>query len=222
MKTPKLSLWALPMLFLAFALSMQSCQKDPIEKDPDPKGCDNQGTVAYLPTQCAEGFTSEVGILGSDGMYYAVREDRTGEFTKLKVGDKISYGFTALEEGCVVCAACTCPNPDICIILTCVNGIKPIPTCGTGNCDIPAKVVTYSYSADGNPSAGKLIAIDGKHYLVQGSSADNFNQLAVEENILISYEIVSEGFLPTVVTYPNIDGAVELSCINQDWIKGNH
>lgn len=220
MKTPKLTLWALPMLFLAFALSMQSCQKDPIEKDPS--GCDQQGTVAYLPSQCSEGFSAEIGILGADGQYYSVREDRTGEFAKLKVGDKISFGYTVWEDGCFVCLACTCPNPDICISLTCVNGTKPIPTCGVGNCDIPAKVVSYSYSEDGNPSAGKLIEIGGKHYIVEGQSADDFNQLSIGQSIQVSYTLISGGFLPNVMTYPRIDGAVELTCINQNWIKSNH
>ncbi len=219
MKTPTLKLWALPLLFMAFAFAVQSCQKDPCVKDPDPIGCDKTGTVVYLPSQCAESFSTEVGILGDDGLYYSVRDDRTGQFSNLKVGDKISFGMEEIFDGCVVCTACTCPNPNACIILTCLNGNRPIPVCGTGDCDIPAKVVSYSYSEDGNPSAGKLIEIDGKNYVVEGDLTNTFDQLSVGEKIQISYNDLSHGFLPAVVTYPKIDGAVELTCIDQKWAK---
>ncbi|TNE78261.1 MAG: hypothetical protein EP332_15055 [Bacteroidetes bacterium] len=221
MKTPTLKLWALPLLFMTFALAIQSCQKDPIHIGPDPTGCENQGTVAYLPKQCASGLTTEIGILGADGKHYGIREDRTGEFNKLNVGDKISFGYANREEGCFVCLSCECPNPDYCISLTCVNGTKPIPVCGTGTCDIPAKVVNYSYSEDGNPVAGRLVEINGKHYLVEGNSANTFNQLSIGEEFHVSYIIITEGYLPAVMTYPRIDGSVELTCIKQNGPKDN-
>lgn len=229
MKTLKVNFFAMTALLVCCFMVLESCRKEPIDdKDggwcgtTDPN-CNMSGTVTFLPTQCLTNDVSNVmGIVGDDGSYYMINKDQTGRFDQFKDGDRVKFGLKDKSESCIVCFACDCPNPDYCITLTCINGSHNDPgppTCGFGECSIPAKVVSYTMEGSDYQSVGNLVKIDGKHYKVIGNASQDVEDMQPGTEILVSYgQPKTDCYLPAVITSPNIDGCVELTCINEKLI----
>lgn len=211
-------MWLL-MLSIGTATLVQSCQKEPCEpcKEVD---CNLQGTIAYEPSGCVTPPTGRIGIQGDDGIFYFINKDHTGQFADFEVGTRVVFGLCAVKDSEVSIQnnptnqiwAPPMKEADLGCIRIGHHQQEP------GECDQVAKIVSISYQPNGPESGERYLKIDGSIYAVQGDFAKDLYQYPIGTELLVGAKLIQGCYLPTVVTYPNIDGCAELTCLSPRFI----
>lgn len=175
--------------------------------------CNETGTIAYIPTQCSSNsaFTTQIGILTSNGEYLIVMEDLTGKFGQYQIGQKVTFGVSK-RETCIVTLSCESPDPDYCVTLTCIEADNN----GGGKCSTPATVLT-EYTTGNYPTGDKLLKISGHVYKLKGGNEiAPILSLPEGAQIMVDYQPLNDCFEPTWEVYPPHEGCITLTCHNAD------
>ena len=208
----KSMMWLL-LLGIGTTALVQSCQKEPV----DPCGetaCTLTGYIAFEQNGCVTPPTGRIGIQGDDGNFYRINKDYTGRFTDYSVGTYVSFGLCCVKDvdpGDIYTPLIWAP-PVKEANLGCIEEIRkpgdPEP------CDQVAEVVGVSYQENGPQTDGPYLNINGNVYAVSGDLADEFQNYPIGTKLMVSASKAHDCYLPAVITYPNIVGCVELSCIS--------
>lgn len=204
------------LLLLSFGalVTIQSCQKDPCEKPCENTGCDLEGTIAFEPGWCATPPGGRIGIMDDNGVWYYVNEDLTRSFGNYKEGDRVRFGYCQIKvisshEGQITQIVA----PELReITLGCIEKIED-----NTDCIHTAEVVQVNYSPNTAPSVQKYVKIDGKVYVPRGQYAEHLLSFPAGSTFKVGYRtMISDCYLPAVITYPSIEGCVEITCFNSN------
>ncbi len=204
------------IIVMAGMLTFQSCEKEPVQKDPiiicpPPGECNLKGKIIFLPSDCNLGFTTVLGILGTDGKTYQVQTDKTGLFASAQLDDQVTFGYDRISGPCLLTQNCNKPKPDHCIDLNCLT-----ITGKNTECNKTATVVgLYSDPAKTRPMGGKVLHVDGEYYRPVGDFADAVNNCQEGEVVQVGFEVKEGCFIPAVVTYPSAYNCADIYCFSR-------
>jgi|GEM_PF-2332175 len=217
MKSKMKSITWLLMLCLGTMSLVQSCQKDACEPCKNTP-CDKLGFIAGEPFGCIvpPELAGTIGIQGDDGVFYHIRKDRTGNFTKYDVGAYVQFGLCAVEDyddGKSAKTSAIWAAPKKIGDLGCVK-IAHSRNC-PNTCSQEAQVVAVTYTPNGDPSTEHYLMVNNVVYAVQGDFQQRINELPAGSYVTIGYEIMEDCILQTVVTYPSIEGCLRVTCLKE-------
>lgn len=213
MKNRVKSIMWLLLLGIGTTVLVQSCQKEPVDPCCE-TSCTLRGYIAYEPNGCVVPPTGRIGILGDDGNFYRINKDHTGRFTDYPVGTYVSFGLCMVKDvdpgnkQTILIWSPPVKEGNLGCIQELEKPVDPSP------CDQVAEVVGVSYQPNGLRTDGPYLNINGNVYAVRGDLADEFHNYPIGMHIMVSASKVEDCFLPAVVTYPDIVGCVELTCIS--------
>lgn len=173
----------------------------------DPEKCDQEAEVMSLQTTTV--ITPYGGrYLKINGQVYAVRGSYAEQIQGMAIGSKIHGAFTVTDD-CILPAVVTNPSIVGCVDVTCLKAES------NEACSKKAQVVAVTYTPNGDPSTEHYLMVDNVVYSVQGSFGERINALQAGIWINIGSEIIEDCFLPTVITYPNIEGCIRVTCLQE-------
>ncbi|MDX5320323.1 MAG: hypothetical protein LPK45_04495, partial [Bacteroidota bacterium] len=135
----------------------------------------------------------------------------------VKLGDRVRFGYSAIavissKEGEVTQII----SPELReITLSCLEVMAPKTECTT-----MATIVQVSYQPNGTPDQGKYVEVDGHVYAARGTLAEELLKFPVGSQFPVGYFLDQDCYLPTVVTYPNIEGCIGITCLKTNTTQG--
>lgn len=143
-----------------------------------------------------------------NGLVYAVNGPYADQIQGMAFGTKI-YGTFTITEDCILPAVITNPNVVGCVEATCLQESND------DGCSTRAQVTAITYTPNGDPSNEHYLMVDNVVYSVQGSFRERINELPAGMWVTIGYEVITDCYLQTAITYPNIDGCIQVNCLKE-------
>jgi len=173
----------------------------------DPKPCNQEAEVVSVST------TTVIPAFGGrhlkiDGQVYAVNGVYADQIQKMAFGTKIHGSFTVTND-CILPQVITNPAVVGCVDVTCLKESSDEA------CSKRAQVEAVTYTPNGDPSTEHYLKVDNVVYSVQGSFRERINEIPAGIWVNVGYEIIEDCYLPTVITYPNIEGCIRVTCLQE-------